>query len=136
MAEKRYEQNGVLKAEGGSSMLIGWLGEHVFVLGVEWEMGVERVEGEASRENCPHHPGRKWCVGLWEGSARPRCSQRARSQENFKKGDMVCPRPLRPRDKRPRAGASGEVWLPGDRGLPEAGSGVSLACFCWVFFFF
>lgn len=93
-------------------MLIGWLGEHVFVLGVEWEMGVERLEGEASRENCPHHPGRKWCVGLREGSARLRCSQGARSQESCKKGDVVYPGPPGPKNKGPRAGASEEGRRP------------------------
>lgn len=40
------------KVRGGSSMLMGWLGEHVFVCGVGWEMGVGRAEGEASRGNC------------------------------------------------------------------------------------
>ena len=102
------------RAGGGSRMLMGWLGKHMFVCGVRWEMGVGMAEGEVSGETVPQ-PGRKWCDGQWEGSARLRHSQGARSQENSKKEDKVCPQPLRPGLQGPRAEAMGEVTAWGQR---------------------
>lgn len=88
-------------------MLMGWLGKHMFVCGVRWEMGVGRAE-RLLWDTVPH-TGRKWCDGSWEGSERLRRSQGTRSQENSKKKDKVGPQPQRPRTKRPRSEATREV---------------------------